>query len=472
MNSPALTRFKALTKGSMFDPDRPLWTKVVGLAVIALVAFLQVHSAPHDIHGVHVFIAANSFQYVDWLTMEGLRILKNKLVSAQFANMDHNEDYDKEFAVGETIRVPLPQRWNIRDGLSYQEQPINRIYTTISCNQIFGIDFGWDSAEAALKMERGRERVRAQYLEPAMVQIAQEIDSRFSKFAYQNTPNIVGVLGTDPTSFQTINQARQRMVELAGWMRGGPKGMIIPPSVNTSLVNAAIQYFNPASDISRQYREGSIGTNSGFDWYESMSLYSHTAGVWQTPSAVTVSGSGQSGSTILLNCTNGDTFLQGDVIAFAATYAVNPVTRRRTTTATTKQFVVTQDTTATSGTVTVPIYPAIYGPGSQYQNVDALPLTTALVTLFPGTTTPSTGPKAGIQGLALQKDAFMMVGVKLEMPKAVELSSQTRDPETGLAVRFVRAWDQKESRMTNRFDVLMGFGVGYAENSSVRVLCA
>ena len=305
-----------------------------------------------------------------------------------------------------------------------------------------------------------------------MVQIAQEIDSRFSKFAYQNCPNIVGVLGTDPTSFQTINQARQRMVELAGWQRGGAKGMVIPPSVNTSLVNAAIQYFNPASDISRQYRDGSIGTNSGFDWYESMSLYSHTAGVWASPSAVTIHGAGQSGATLLLNCTSGDTFKQGDVIGVAAQYKVNPVTRRVTTSATTATYVVTQDVTASAATVTVPIYPAIFGPGSQYQNVDSLPGDTALVTLFPGTTTPSTGPKSGIQGLALQKDAFMMVGVKLEMPKAVELSSQTRDPETGIAVRFVRAWDQNESRMTNRFDVLMGFGIGYAENSSVRILCA
>lgn len=468
MQTPALTRFLGGVKGSILDPHRALWTKLVSVFVFALVALASWHTA----HASGVALATNGFQYVDWLTMEGLRILKNKMVCGQFANMDHNSDYEQEFAVGQTIRVPLPQRWTVRNGLQYQEQPINRIYTTIACDQIFGIDFGWDSAEAALKMERGRERVRQQYLEPAMVQLAQEIDSRFALFAYQNTPNIAGVLGTDPTSFQTINQARQRMVELSGWQRGGPKGLVIPPSVNTSLVNAAIQYFNPASDISRQYRDGSIGTNSGFDWYESMSLYSHTAGVWQTPSAVTISGSGQSGSTLLLNCTSGDTFKQGDVIAVALVYAVNPVTRRVPTTATTKQFVITADTTATAATVTVPIYPAIYGPGSQYQNVDALPVTTSLVTLFPGTTTPSTGPKSGIQALALQRDAFMMVGVKLEMPKAVELSSQTRDPETGISVRFVRAWDQNLSRMTNRFDVLMGFGVGYAENAAVRILCA
>lgn len=64
-----------------------------------------------------------------------------------------------------------------------------------------------------------------------------------------------------------------------------------------------------------------------------------------------------------------------------------------------------------------------------------------------------------------------MVGVKLSMPKAAELSSQTRDRETGISVRFIRAFDPIQSRMVNRFDVLMGFGTLYPDNCGVRVLC-
>jgi hypothetical protein len=207
-------RLTRLFKGSITDPARPLWTKLVSVALFVIVALLAAHGA-HASTGTTLFVASNSFQYVDWLTMEGLRILKNKLVSAQFANMDHNEDYEQEFAVGQTIRVPLPQRWTVRDGLEYQEQPINRIYTTIACDQIFGIDFGWDSAEAALKMERGRERVKKEYIDPAIDQIAQEIDSasRCSRIRTRRTSSA----SSAPTRrrSQTINQARQRMVELA-----------------------------------------------------------------------------------------------------------------------------------------------------------------------------------------------------------------------------------------------------------------
>jgi hypothetical protein len=44
------------------------------------------------------------------------------------------------------------------------------------------------------------------------------------------------------------------------------------------------------------------------------------------------------------------------------------------------------------------------------------------------------------------------------VPKAVEKAEQTIDPDTGMAVRFVRAWDQNQSKMTNRFDMCIGFG--------------
>lgn len=415
-------------------------------------------------------MATNSFNTVDWLSMESLRLLTNKLQVAQFFDTSYSKEYTKEFAVGETVRINFPWRPGIRNGLAYNPQAVERINTTVTVDQIFGVDFEMDDIETALSVERGRERFKKEYMAPAMSQIAQEIDSRVAQFAMQNCPNIIGALGTDPSSMTTINQARQKMVELGGWYGDKrDRGMIIPPSVNTSLVASVQTQFNPTSEISKNYKEGSIGMAMGFDWYESMSLYEHTAGVWQTPASVTVSGADQDGDSLLLNCTSGDTFKKGDVFSIASVNAVNPATRRSTGAA--RTFVVTADTTATGATVTVPIYPTIYGPGSSYQNVDALPGNAALLTLFPGTTAPSTGPKAGFNGLAMHKDAFALVGVKLQVPKAVEMASQTQDPDSGLSVRFIRAFDPIQSKMVNRFDVLMGFGRLHADACSVRVLC-
>jgi hypothetical protein len=410
-------------------------------------------------------MAANSFNYVDWLSMESLRQLLNKLQVAQFFNTDYNKEYTKEFAVGETVRINYPWRPTIREGLGYNPQAITRRNTTVTVDQIFGIDFEWDSAEAALKMERGREKIKTEYIEPAMSQLAQEIDSRCALWATQNASMIVGVLGTDPTSFVTFNQARQKMVEQGGWT-GAKRGMIITPSVNVSLVNAAVQYFNPTDAISKQYKEGSIGRNSGFDWYESMSLYEHTAGQWA--GTVELAAAPVSGATTLsLTVTSGDILRKGDVFNIATGVAVNPMTRRSI--GSLKTFVQTSATATISGTAaTISIWPPIYGPDSPYQNVTVLPAAGADLTLFPGTTSPN--GLVGFNNLAINKDAFALVGVKLEVPKACEMASQTRDPNSGISVRFVRMFDPQQSKMVNRFDVLLGFGNLYSDACAVRVL--
>lgn len=411
---------------------------------------------------------ANVFQFVDWLSMEGLRLLLNKLEVSQGFNTDYNSEFTKDFAVGETVRVPLPQQWTIRDGLGYNPQAVNRIYTTVTCDQIFGVDFEWDSAQAALQVERGMDRIKKEYLEPAMDQIKQEIDSRCALFAYQNTSNAVGVLGTDPTSLTVFNQARQRMIELGGISQGN-RITCIPPSVNTSLVGTALGLFNPPDAISKQYKEGAIGRYSGADWYESMSLYDHTAGTWA--GAVTVNTTMTSGSTsLIVNCTSGDTFKKGDVIGIASVYNVNPMTRRTSSTANTSTFAIAADVTASASTATLTLMDTVYGPGSQYQNVNRLPTASDVITLFPGTTSPN--GKQGKQGLYFNKGAFALVGVKLETPKAVEMASQSRDPETGISVRFVRMFDPQQSKMINRFDLLMGFGQLRPRNCAVRVLSA
>ena len=206
---------------------------------------------------------------------------------------------------------------------------------------------------------------------------------------------------------------------------------------------------------------------AGFKWHESMSIYRVTAGT-MTAADVTVSAAPADGATsiVLASAAAGATLKKGDVISFTTPQSVNPSTRRATGAA--KTVVLTADCTITGGgTATAYFAPALYGEGSQYQNVDVLPQAGHVVVLYPGTTTPS--GLSGINGLALNKDAFALVSVKLEQPKAVEMSSTMRDPKTGIGISFVRWFDGRTRTMSNRFDVLMGFGSLYPENCSVRV---
>jgi len=198
------------------------------------------------------------------------------------------------------------------------------------------------------------------------------------------------------------------------------------------------------------------------------SLYQLTAGTWA--SAVTVTGAGQSGSSLVITGTNGDTINQGDKFSIANVNMVNPRTRRIPGPKTAQTFTATANFTLTGGNDTITVLPAIFGPGSQYQNVDALPANGAALTLFPGTTSPNGA--VGTVGLALTKYAFAIVGMRFYLPKAVEARSQAEDKLTGIPVRFVKAWDPVHSMQIHRFDTVCGFGSLWQDNAAVALLGA
>jgi hypothetical protein len=405
---------------------------------------------------------ANSFLDTNWVSLRILWILQNALEIASVFNTEWESEFGKNFPVGASVQVKLPQRWLVTNGLGYQPQGIARLATTINLDQVFGIHFEWDSYERLVKMERSQEELETNYLRPAAVQLAQECDTRAALFAYQNVSGVVGTLGTNSTTIDFAAAADEYLYEKAC-----PKGLrhlIISASQMRSYIVPNVTQFNPAPEISRMYRTGVIGTAAGWEWYRSNSLYKHTVGTAAT-GGVTVTGANQSGNVLAVTGTAGQTFNVGDKFSIASVSGVNPSTRRVITS--TQTFTVLTAITLTGGTDNINISPAIYGPGSQYQNVTALPANAAALTIWPGTTSPS--GVTGTVGLGLSKFAFAMSGGKLEVPKAVEKAEQTEDPETGMACRFVRAWDQRESKMTNRFDMCLGYGNLYNDYAAVAV---
>jgi P22 coat protein - gene protein 5 len=401
--------------------------------------------------------------------MEVLRNLKNSLKVAEYFNTEWEKDYNKTFAVGTTIQVKFPQQFLIRNGLGYNPQGIDRISTTVSLDQPFGIDFQWDDYEAAVKAERSEDEIREQYLEPAGVQIGNEIDSRAAQFAKNNISQIVGTLGTDPTSIVYLDQARARLLQKAGGAISKKRAALISSSMQTNSINTPVtSLFQPADAITQAFKEGSMGKLKTFDIFEEQNLYTHTAGTWAA--SVTIVGAGQSGSSLVVTGTNGDTIKQGDKFSVANVNLVNPRSRRSPGPLTPQTFTATQDFTLTGGNDTITILPAIYGPGTQYQNVDNLPIAGAALTLFPGT--PNPNGASGTIGLALTNQAFAIVGMRFYLPKAVEARSQAEDKQTGIPVRFVKAWDPVRSMQIHRFDTVVGFGNLYQDNSAVGLLGA
>lgn len=407
---------------------------------------------------------ANTFLNTNWVSMEILRLLLNKLVIAEYFNRSWEKDFKKEFAPGSQITVKFPQRFTVTTGMGYAPQGINRIATTVNLDRWLQVAFEWDDYEAAVKLERSEAELRENYLEPAAAALAQEVDSEAAQFAYQNASQTVGALGTDPTSVATYYQARRLLKEMA--CPPGKRCMAISSSMMQNLGSNITTVFNPPDEISAMWKEGAIGKLAGFDFFESNSLYSQTAGTWNTTN--TVNGAGQFGTQITITATAGDTFNAGDKISFANVNRVNPMTRRSPGPLVARAFTITQSLTAVGGGADViNILPPIYGPGSQYQNVDSLPANNAALTLWPGTSSPN--GKSGTVALALSRFAFAMVGAKLYQPKAVEDAGSAQDPETGLSLRKVKAWDPVRSMQINRMDGLVGFGNLYQDNGAVCV---
>lgn len=445
--------------------QRPAWWLALNCALTALIALTIRHFAHSD---SLTLLSTNSFEVVDWLMQESLDVLVTKLGIGACFNTDVQKEFEHDFAPGETVRVPFPAEFLIRNGLAYTAQAIQKRHTTVSCTDIFGIDFEWDSFEQALRLDRGKDELKRNYIDSPMIQLAQEIENRAANWARLNTGTVVGTLGTDPTTFDaTSAAARQQLVNL-GCPEAGDRAIFVNPGIMRALKNSNISYFNPVSDISKMMRTGIVGYGDGMDWHESVSLYQHTAGTWASTVSVT-SAPANGANTLAVTCTAGDTFKQGDKVSIASVNPTNPRTRRKVGSSA-KSWCVAQDLTATGSGDVITLTQPFYGPGSPYQNCDALPAASAALTLWPGTTSPN--GKTGTVNLVLHRNAFALVNVAFDNPEEggnVKIARTLKDEETGISISFLRMFDGYYRKWINRFDVCLGFGNLYSDNCAVAI---
>lgn len=419
----------------------------------------------------------NGLEVSDLLALECLRQLKNELFIASGFRSDLSSQFTGEYTAGESVRIPLPWRPLGGEGLAFDPEAIDRRHTTISINRVPHVHYTYNTVEEALKMTRPEAALKEQISDPAAQRLRQNIELMASQWAAVNTPNIIGTLGTDPTTLGFAGQSRARLLEMGGWMTTKRRTAAISTSVMQSITQAATvttPLFNPGDEISSAFKEGYLGKNGGFEFQESMSLVRLTAGT--RAGALTVSGAVASGaSTITFACTSGDTFVAGEKFSIgsnsAGPYPVNPGTLQAAN-GTAFQAAIGglygTTYTATGATIALPLTDTIEGPGSGYQNITTLPAGGETVTMWPGTVSPN--GKTGALSLLFTKDAFAICGVKMANPEvggAVRAASVARDPETGIAVMYLEMFDPIERRWVIRFDSLLGFGNLYNRNCSV-----
>ena len=305
-----------------------------------------------------------------------------------------------------------------------------------------GVNF--TSAELTMQLDDFADRV----LKPRISQLASSIDADVAN-AYKSIFASVGTPGTTPSTSLVLLQAQQKLNEQAAGM--SPRYATVNPAANAGLVEGMKGLFNPTDTVSKQFKNGMMGTGVlGFDEVNmSQSIKVHTTGS-RTNGTVGTTVSTQGQSTIALAGLGASgTVAVGDVFTISGVYAVNPQTREST--GSLQQFVVTAADTASGGgaTTATAIYPAIYTASHALATVDSFPQSGATVTWV------GSASSQYAQNLVYHKDAITFATADLLLPQGVDMAS--RAVHNGISLRVVRQYDINNDRMPCRIDVLYGY---------------
>ena len=385
---------------------------------------------------------SNSILTIDMITRKALEILENNLVLTRNVNRQYDDSFAVEGAkIGSTLRIRLPDRALVTDGAALQVQDDNEQYTTLTVASQKHIGVNFTSAELTMQLDDFAERV----LKPRISQLASSIDADVAN-AYKTIGNSVGTPGTTPSTSLVLLQAQQKLNENAAVM--SPRYATVNPAANAGLVEGMKGLFNPTDTISKQFKNGMMGT--GVLGYEevnmSQSIKQHTTGTRAatgntTGAAVTSEGS----STLTLTVGSGEIINVGDVFTIADCYAVNPQTREST--GSLFQFVALASSTSTT-TATVTVAP-MYSASHALATMLTLPANSKAV-VFTGTASTQYP-----QNLIYHKDAITFATADLLLPQGVDMAA--RSVHNGISLRVVRQYDINNDRMPCRIDVLYGF---------------
>lgn len=401
---------------------------------------------------------SNSILTNDIITKRCLMSLKNNLIFTR----NCNREYSKEFArtgakVGNQINIRKPSRYTVTSGATLQIQDSQDQSIALALNQQFHVGMAFSIVDRTLSLDLFTER----YIEPAMLALANKIDSQFYSDMVNSVFQSVGVPSATalPSSLKGFVNAKATM-ELSG----APKGItsaIVNPLVQASLVTGLSGLFQSSEKIGEQYETGLMGLAAGSKFASTANVANHTIGaLGGTP---LVNGATLQGATTIV--TDGWTASAavrlnvGDVISIGGVNAVNPQTRQST--GQLAQFVVTAAGSSDgSGNMTINIDRAIQASG-QYQNVDSLPADNAAITIF-----GSASAYASIvcpQNLVFSKNAFTLGCADLEMPDEGAKASRATDEDAGLSLMMSQQYDITNFRTVTRIDFLGGWKCIYPE---------
>jgi len=242
------------------------------------------------------------------------------------------------------------------------------------------------------------------------------------------------------------------------------RSMFLNPIADFTLMDNLKGLFHNGREISKQYDSGSMTESGtlGSSWFMDQNIYVHTVGtLGGTPVTNGVPASGA--SSVVTSGWSSTTLNAGDIISFISTStpvnAINPQSFQST--GQPMQFVVTATTSDSGGAMTIPIAPAIIGPGSQLQNVTNLPATSTPIYVFdtPAASFASISGKQSPQNMAVQKGFGTIAMVDMPLPGGTDKAYRASSKKSGKSIRVIRDYVATTDQWLQRLDVLYGTAV-------------
>lgn len=371
-----------------------------------------------------------------------------------------NRQYDDRFAkrgakIGTSLDLRLPAKFTVRTGSTYSGQNVVERKVNLPVATVKGVDMAISDLEMALSLDDFSKTI----LEPAMAQLAAQIEYDAVNSLYKYVPNYVGTVSTQ-LDYKKFQQAGQVLTE--NLAPSSQRCFILNPASRVEFSDAVKGLFQSSTNIENQYKEGIVGRTGGFDVFENTMIPAHTTGTYGGTPLTNGANQGSTGadnayvatsSLITDGWTSGGTSLKaGDIITIADVFEVHPETKQST--GKLKKFTIVSDVSDTTGAITMTISPAIIAGGA-YQNVTARAGDNKAITVL-GTSATAYG-----QNIAFHKDAFAFVTADLEVPKGVDMAA--REVFDGVSMRFVRWFDGDTGQFKSRIDILYGFAPVYPE---------
>lgn len=384
---------------------------------------------------------ANTLLTSDVITREAQRILHQKLNFIGRVNRTYDPAFAKSGAkIGDTLRIRLPTQYLVTDGATIATQDSVQQNTSLTVNNRKHVAMDFTDEELTLDIDNFSEL----HLEPAMAVLAANVESDMLQTVYKEVYQQVNNVGSDLT-YKLVATGRKNLVDALS-----PMDSTVTATMGTNdtvdLNDAVKGLFNPQTTLSEQYREGMLGRQSGFTFFENTMMPRHVSGTDDgTGDYLTDDATAQSGTSLTIDTGTG-TMTAGDVFTVAGVFRVHPETKQST--GVLQQFTVTTAIGASATTIT--FTPSLNGDTSDpQQNVSNAAANNSALTKVGG------NAAAYDISLGFHRDAFAFATADLEMPRGMDMAS--RKVQDGLSLRFVRGFDINNSTFVSRFDILYGF---------------